>query len=76
MINMSYCRFYNTNLALIECLDALNDERSLSEDEFNACKRLFENFIDFCCDDGIVVDEGGELDERLQEFFDEFEIDN
>lgn len=69
MVNMSYCRFYNTNLALAECLDALGEGYSLSKEEFDSCKRIFKNFIEFCCNEGIVEDENGELDERLQEFF-------
>lgn len=75
MVNMSYCRFYNTNLALNECLEALGEGDSLSKGEFTACKRLFKNFIEFCCNEGIVVDEGGELDKRLQEFFDSIETE-
>jgi len=31
---------------------------------------MFRSFINFCCDNGIVEDEDGELDERLEEFFD------
>lgn len=69
MPNMSYCRFHNTNIDLRDCLDTLreNDE-VLSKSEFYACKEMFREFIDFCCDEGII-EEDGDLDDRLEEFF-------
>lgn len=69
MPNMSYCRFHNTNIDLRDCLDTLreNDE-VLSESEFYACKEMFREFIGFCCDEGIIEDDG-DLDDRLEEFF-------
>ena len=70
MANMSYCRFHNTNMDLGDCLEALEDGVELSIDEFIACKNMFRKCIDFCCDEGIIEDEDGELDDRLEEFFD------
>ena len=70
MANMSYCRFHNTNMDLRDCLEALEDGSELSTDEFVACKNMFRKFIDFCYDEGIIEDEDGELDDRLEEFFD------
>ena len=70
MANMSYCRFHNTNIDFEDCLGALEDGDELSTDEFIACKNMFRKFIDFCCDEGIIEDEAGELDDRLEEFFD------
>ena len=49
---------------------ALENGAELSTDEFIACKNMFRKFIDFCCDEGIIEDEDGELDDRLEEFFD------
>ena len=69
MGNMSYCRFHNTNIDLQDCLDTLNEGETLSKSEFLACKDMFERFIYFCCDEGIIEDENGELDDRLEEFF-------
>ena len=69
MANMSYCRFHNTNIDLEDCLAALEDGDELSADEFIACKNMFRKFIDFCCNEGII-EEDGELDDRLEEFFD------
>ena len=76
MANMSYCRFHNTNSDLIDCLTAIEyiEDRTLSSDELRCCKALFRNFIDFCCNEGIIEDENGELDDRLEEFFETFEI--
>ena len=68
MANMSYCRFHNTNIDLEDCLEALRDGKELSEDEHRACGNLFRNFIDFCCEEGIIEDDDGELDDRLEEF--------
>ena len=70
MANMSYCRFYNTRIDLEDCLDALNDNETLSAEEFKACKNMFNMFIEFCVDEGIIEDEDGELEERLEDFLD------
>ena len=43
MANMSYCRFHNTNLDMRDCIDALDDGEELSDDEFIACKDMFES---------------------------------
>ena len=69
MGNMSYCRFRNTNIDLGDYLDTLDEGESLSESEFDACKDLFRKFIDFCCNEGIIEDDDGTLDDRLEEFF-------
>ena len=69
MVNMSYCRFNNTNLAVSECLDAIQNGGKLSDAEMDSCKQMFRSFIDFCCNSGIIEDEDGELDDRLEEFF-------
>jgi hypothetical protein len=70
MANMSYCRFYNTRIDLEDCLDALNDNEELSAEELKSCKQMFNMFIEFCVDEGIIEDEDGELEERLEDFFD------
>lgn len=70
MANMSYCRFRNTAMDLEDCLDTLRDgEEELSNSEFNACKKMLRKFIDFCIDEGII-EEDGEIDDRLDDFFD------
>ena len=56
MINMSYCRFHNTNLALDECLEDLVDGQPLSEEELYECKSLFENVVDFLDGEFIEID--------------------
>ena len=67
MPNMSYCRFHNTNIDLLDCLSVLTDEETLSKEEFSACQQLFKNFINFCSNEGIIEDT--EVDDRLEEFF-------
>lgn len=47
MANMSYCRFRNTNMDMIDCIDALYDGEELSDDEAIACKDMFENVLEF-----------------------------
>lgn len=69
MANMSYCRFHNTQMDLEDCLDALKDNEELSKSEFMKCKQMFGSFIDFLLDEGVIEDEDGELNERLDEFF-------
>ena len=69
MANMSYCRFRNTMMDLDDCLEALEYREELSKDEFDACKRMFKKFIGFCLDEGIV-EQDGEIDDRMGEFFD------
>ena len=50
MINMGHCRFENTYLALDECIDALINNKSVSESEnryrmrlLDKCKEYIEN---------------------------------
>ena len=69
MSNMSYCMFHNTRIDLEDCLCALEDGEELSSSEMACCKQMFNRFINFCCDNGIIK-EDGELDDRLKEFFD------
>ena len=69
MANMSYCRFRNTEMDLSDCLESLRYQEELSNDEFNACRKMFRKFIDFCLDEGII-EEDGEIDDRLGDFFD------
>lgn len=75
MANMGYCRFRNTRSDVVDCLEALRDERSLSEEEYAACKRMFEDFVDFLIEEGVVEDEDGELEDRLTEFFDSISVE-
>lgn len=69
MVNMSYCRFENTGLALNECLDALDSyESELSRSEMKKGVRMFEHFLHFCYNEGII--EGFDED-RIREMFQE-----
>ncbi len=55
MANMSYCRFRNTRSDLDDCLDALRASEALSADEARAGSRMFEEFLDFCRENGIIA---------------------
>lgn len=75
-MNMSYCRFYNTVIDLRDCLDTLRyrgSEEPLSTEEFVACRELFETFIDFCYDNGILEEDYNAMEERLNEFLQDIE---
>lgn len=54
MANMSYCRFHNTRLDLEDCLDAIREEKPLSSSEARAGRHLFDDFLSFCVDQGII----------------------
>lgn len=56
MANMSYCRFHNTRLDLEDCIEALRNEERLSSDEARAGRHLFDDFLSFCVDQGIIED--------------------
>lgn len=57
MANMSYCRFRNTAGDLNDCLNALDpyeNEYEISRDEVQAGVRMFEKFLGYCMDVGII----------------------
>ncbi len=75
-MNMSYCRFRNTVIDIRDCLDALRyNEEKLSEAEMFACRELFETFIDFCYDEGILEEDYNAMEERLNEFLQHIETE-
>ena len=74
MANMSYCRFHNTSLDLDDCIEALRYEGELSKSEHMEFRNMFANIIQFLIDEDIVRDEDGELDVRLEDYFDSIGI--
>lgn len=56
MSNMSYCRFQNTYGDVAECLDALEQGKGLSTDEYHAARSMFLAFLRFCVDTEIIED--------------------
>ena len=68
MANMHYCRFQNTESDLLECLDALNDEEELSEDEYRACRRMLTKVVEFLFDHEIADGECEKMMENLDEY--------
>ena len=68
MSNMSYCRFHNTSIDLHDCLGALEDGEELSKPEYESCVGMFNLFVGFLIDNGIIEDDG-ELEDRLEDFF-------
>ncbi len=64
MVNMAYCRFRNTRLAMKECINALENRESILEEELEACKRMFTDIVNYLYDEGIEID-----DDAFSEFF-------
>lgn len=56
MSNMSYCRFQNTYGDVVECIDALEQEKKLSTDEYQAAMQMFQLFLEFCQDVDVIAD--------------------
>ena len=60
MANMSYCRFHNTRLDMMDCLDALREaedgHETISEDEIIYCVSMFDSIIDYLDEQGIIED--------------------
>lgn len=74
MANMSYCRFHNTKIDLDDCLDALREGETLSNEEFKKCKQMFKNIVSFLEDEGVIEDDG-ELHERMEDFFETIDVE-
>lgn len=56
MANMSYCRFFNTNLDMSDCLEAIWDGETLGGDELIACRNMFQNILGYF-EDICVIEE-------------------
>ena len=53
---MSYCRFFNTNLDMSDCLEAIWNGETLSGDELIACRNMFQNILGYF-EDICVIEE-------------------
>ena len=63
MANMSYCRFTNTRSDMEDCLEALRDEKPLSDFEVRAGKAMFKDILEACQNYGIIdAFDGDEID--------------
>lgn len=71
MASMSYCRFRNVRSDLAECLDALEEGDTLSEEEAGSGVRMFRQFLNFCMDNDIIGEFDG--DALTQLFHDRME---
>ena len=67
MVNMSYCRFENTLLALRECTTALENYEEISTRESEKGQVMFEQFLEFCQDYGIIDEFDGDAINALFE---------
>lgn len=54
MSNMSYCRFTNTRSDLADCLDAICENKRLSDFEARAGRNMFKEFLDFCQEHDLI----------------------
>lgn len=57
-MNMSYCRFNNTNLALDQCLNVFEepDDETINAEEKQQAKKMFGRFLEFCLENNIIED--------------------
>ena len=63
MSNMSYCRFTNTRSDMEDCLEALRDEKPLSDCEVRAGKAMFKDILEVGQAYGIIdAFDGDEID--------------
>jgi len=56
MMNMGHCRFENTNMALQECIDAIDENRVYTGGEDSEAKELITKFLEFCEENGLIDD--------------------
>lgn len=54
MSNMSHCRFHNTYGDLRDCLDAIDSQEISSKSEQVDATEMFEHFLEFCEEKGII----------------------
>ena len=64
-MNMSYCRFTNTRTDLTDCLDAIRRGERASDDEADAGRKMFREFLAFCRDYDIIDGYDGEAVDGL-----------
>ena len=65
MSNMNYCRFTNTRSDMEDCLEALRDEKPLSDFEVRAGKAMFKDILEACQNYGIIDAFDGDEVDRL-----------
>lgn len=68
MANMRYCRFRNTEQDVRECIEALEEGDTISEDEAVAAMNMFVRVLDFCKSEGIIPHwDGMRLEDMLND---------
>lgn len=55
-MNMDYCRFNNTRMALDECIESMENNEVSSYSELDEAERMLNNMLDFLMDNDIVED--------------------
>ena len=68
MANMHYCRFQNTLTDLKTCLNTLNEQDELSEDETRAADRMLREVVYFLYQNDIVDEIPKDVNERIKDF--------
>lgn len=56
MSNMSYCRFQNTYPDVLDCLGALDEGTTLSQDEHSAAEDMFNELLRWFYDNSVIED--------------------
>ena len=54
MANMSYCRWNNTYIDMLDCFDAFNNEEEMSKEEIRCAKNMIHDMCEFLLDNGVI----------------------
>lgn len=68
MANMSYCRFQNTRLDLMDCLEAIDNGEELSSEEYRAAVSMFKSVLEFLYDNNVVLEYDADNLESMLEY--------
>lgn len=54
MANMSYCRFNNTRLDMLDCINALQEGCNISDEEKHKARMMFDEIATFMVECGVI----------------------
>lgn len=54
MANMSYCRFNNTRLDMLDCINALQEGYNISDEEKHKARMMFDEIATFMVECGAI----------------------
>lgn len=54
MANMSYCRFNNTQLDMMDCINAIQEGQNISDEEKRKARMMFDQIATFMIECGAI----------------------